>query len=169
MSQTTITTTPSTTLVQVGELKYYGSFYSTLDQTNAGDTSQNKITYNNTDFSNGISIVDNTKITIANHGFYNIEFSAQFAKTDAGDDIVNLWICKNGNPIDNSNTEITLMGNNGRIVASWNWFVQAAAGDYFELCWWSGDTNVRLDYVTTQSNPTRPAIPSVILTVHKVG
>ena len=169
MSQVNITATDNQINVQVGELRYYGSFYSTQDQASAGATSVNKMTLNVTDLSYGVSIVSNSRITIANPGIYNIQFSAQLAKTDGGDDIVDIWLCKNGNNVANSNTQFTVIGTNGNFVAAWNWFVNAAAGDYFELCWQSADIDMRLDYIAAQSNPTRPAIPSLILTVNRVG
>jgi hypothetical protein len=149
--------------------RWYGSFYSTQDQTNAGATSVNKMTLNATDLSNGVSVVSNSRITIANASVYNIQFSAQLDKTDSGDDKVEIWLCKNGNPIANSNTETTLVGNNGKHVAAWNWFVQAAAGDYYEICWNAADTTVFLNSVVAASNPTRPAIPSVIVTVNQIA
>jgi len=169
MSDVNVTVSGTSIGVQVGPQSYYGSFYSTQDQTNAGATSVNKMTYNTTDFSNGVSIVSNSRITMANAGIYNIQFSAQFDKTDSGDDKVDIWLCKNGSNVANTNTEMTLVGNNGKHVAAWNFFVNAAAGDYFELCWHSDDTNVFINYVAAQNTPTRPAIPSVILTVNKVG
>ena len=169
MSDVNVTVTGTSIGVQVGPQSYYGSFYSTQDQTNAGATSVNKMTYNTTDFSNGISIVSNSRITMANAGIYNIQFSAQFDKTDSGDDTVQIWLCKNGSNIANTNTEMTLVGNNGKHVAAWNFFVNAAAGDYFEICWHSSDTEVFINYIAAATTPTRPAIPSVILTVNKVG
>jgi len=147
---------------------FYGSFYSTQDQTNAGATATNKMTLNVTDIASGVSIVSNSRITIANAGIYNIQFSAQLDKTDAGDDAVEIWLCKNGSPVANTNTQITLTGKNGKHVAAWNFVVAASAGDYYELCWHSADTGVFLNYVAAASNPTRPAIPSVILTVTQI-
>ena len=147
---------------------FYGSFYSTQDQTNAGATATNKMTFNATDISSGVSIVSSSRITIANAGIYNIQFSAQLDKTDSGDDIVDIWLCKNGSPVANTNTQTTLVGNNGKHVAAWNFVVQASSGDYYELCWHSADTGVFLNYVAAASNPTRPAIPSIILTVTQV-
>jgi hypothetical protein len=149
--------------------KWYGSFYSTSDQPNAGATSVNKMTLNVTDIANGVSIVSNSRITIANAGVYNLAFSAQFQKSDSGDDTVQIWLCKNGNNLANTNTELTIVGNNGKFVAAWNLFLQAVAGDYFELCWHSIDTGVSIDYQAALSNPTRPAIPSVIITVNQVA
>ena len=151
-----------------GGQRYYLAAYDTTDQTNAGATSVNKITYNTTDLSSGISIASSSRITLANAGIYNIQFSAQFAKTDGGDDVVDLWLCKNGSNVANSNTEVTIQGNNGNFLAAWNFVVQASAGDYYELCWSSADTAVRLDYRAAGTSPTRPAIPSVILTVTQV-
>jgi hypothetical protein len=165
----TVDIVEQTVSVYDGATKYYGSFYSTQDQPNAGATSVNKVTLNQTDLSNGVTVVSNSRITIANPGVYNIAFSAQMDKTDSGDDKVELWLCKNGDPVANSNTETTLVGNNGKHVAAWNFFVNAAAGDYYELCWNSADTSVFLNAVVAASNPTRPAIPSVIITVNQVS
>jgi hypothetical protein len=147
---------------------FYGSFYSTQDQTNAGATSVNKMTLNTTDIASGVSIVSNSRVTIANAGIYNIQFSAQLDKTDSGDDVVDIWLQKNGSNVANSNTQTTLVGNNGKHVAAWNFVVAASAGDYFELCWHSADTGVFLNYVAAASTPSRPAIPSVILTVTQI-
>jgi hypothetical protein len=163
-----ITVSESNVTVYDGGQKYYGAFYSTQDQTNGGATTANKMTYNVTDLSSGVTIVSNSRITIANGGVYNIQFSAQLDKTDSGDDVVDIWLCKNGSNVANTNTQITLVGNNGKHVAAWNFLVQAEAGDYYELCWSSSDTGVFLNYIASQVSPTRPAIPSVILTVTQI-
>jgi hypothetical protein len=169
MSDVNVTVDGNDINVQVGQPEYFGSFYSTQDQTSAGANTANKMTLNTTDISNGVSIVSSSRITIANAGIYNIQFSAQLDKTDSGDDVVDIWLCKNGSNVANSNTQTTLTGNNGKHVAAWNFFVNAAAADYYELCWSSPDSAVFLNYVAAASSPTRPAIPSVILTVNKVG
>jgi hypothetical protein len=169
MSDVNVSVSGNDVNLVVGTLQYFGSFYSTQDQASAGANQMNKMTLNTTDISNGVSIVSNSRITIANAGVYNIQFSAQFDKTDSGDDLVDIWLCKNGSNVANTNPQTTLVGNNGKHVAAWNFFVNAAAGDYCELCWSSPDAAVFINYITAQSSPTRPAIPSVILTVNKVG
>lgn len=163
-----ITVSESNVTVYDGGQKYYGAFYSTQDQANPVANTANKITYNTTDISNGVSIASSSRITMANGGIYNIQFSAQLDKTDSGDDAVDIWLCKNGSNVANTNTQMTLVGNNGKHVAAWNFLVQAEAGDYYELCWSSADTGVFLNYITSQVSPTRPAIPSVILTVTQI-
>ena len=140
----------------------------TQDQTNAGATSVNLMKFRTTDISRDISIASDSRITMAKAGIYNIQFSAQFDKGDSGDDTVQIWLRKNGNNVANSNTEMTLTGNAGKHVAAWNFVVQASAGDYYEIAWHSADTEVFINYIAAASTPTRPAIPSVILTVTQV-
>lgn len=169
MSDVNVTVSGNDINVQVGTPAYFGSFYSTQDQASAGANTANKMTLNTTDVSNGVSIVSSSRITIANAGIYNIQFSAQLDKTDSGDDVVDIWLCKNGSNVANTNTQTTLTGNSGKHVAAWNFFVNAAASDYYEICWSSPDASVFLNYIASQSTPTRPATPSVIVTVNKVG
>ena len=150
-------------------VKYYGSFFDTTTQTNLGATHSNLIKYNTTDISFGVTIQNQTQITIQNPGVYNIQFSAQFDKTDSGTDEVEIWLKKNGQNVAHSTSAVYLDGNNAKMVAAWNFFVQTTAkNEYFELAWWSPDTDIRILARGTQSNPTRPEIPSVILTVNKV-
>jgi hypothetical protein len=162
----TITVTNNDVIVRV-DAKFFGSFYDTTDQLNS--VAVNKMKLNTTDIDNGVSIVSNSRITITYSGVYNIQFSAQFDKTDSGTDAVEVWLCKNGNNVANSNTELTLAGNNAKIVAAWNWFVNAAAGDYYEICWYSADAAVFINAIAAGTSPTRPAIPSLILTVNQIA
>ena len=164
----TITVTNNDVIVRV-DAKYFGSFYDTTDQLNAGVTAVNKMKLNTTDISSGVSIVSNSRITIANAGVYNIQFSAQFDKTDSGIDTADIWICKNNVAITNSTGQITLAGNGAKIVAAWNYFVNAAAGDYFEICWHSTDIEIFINAIAAGVNPTRPAIPSLIVTVNQIA
>ena len=169
MSDVNVTVTGTSIGLSVGPKEYYLSAYSTQDQTNGGATVANKMTYNTTDISNGVSIVSSSRITIANAGVYNLQFSAQVFKTSGGTSKIDIWLCKNGSNVANTNTEMEVTGNSHGSVAAWNFFVNAAAGDYYELCWSSADTTMILDYQAAGTSPTRPAIPSVILTVNKVG
>lgn len=150
-------------------VSYYGNFLSTSTQTNAGATAANTITYNTTDLSSGVSVVSNSRITVANAGIYNIEFSAQLQKSSGGDDYADIWLSKNGSNVANSNTTVHLVSNPGYAVAAWNFLVNANAGDYYELKWHSSDTTMQLLAAAAGTNPTRPAIPSVILSVTQIS
>jgi hypothetical protein len=147
----------------------HGSFYSTQTQTNSGTTSKNTMTFNTTDISQGVTMVASSRITMGLSGTYNIQFSAQFDKTDSGNDNADIWLSKNGTNVSNSNTRIELDKNNMKMVAAWNWFVKAKAKDYFQINWSSADIDMRIYAEGPQSSPTRPGIPSVILTVNQIA
>jgi microcystin-dependent protein len=146
---------------------YYGSFYDTTTQTNNKAISYNVMRLNSTDEAYGVSIQNNSQVVVAHSAVYNIQFSAQLDKTDSGTDIVNIWLLKNGTNVSNSDTELSLVGNAGKLVAAWNFLLSLATNDYIELAWKSDDANLRL---FAQSNIAfAPGIPSVILTIHQVA
>ncbi|MFM1986516.1 MAG: hypothetical protein RIS18_733 [Actinomycetota bacterium] len=146
----------------------YGSFYDTTTQTNL-IAAGNPMKINTTDFNSGVSIVDNTKITITNSGKYDIQFSFQIEDTGADDSEIEIWIRKNNSDLANTNTKLYLPKRNTKIVGAWNFFVEANANDYFEIIWYSSGAGVRLATISATTSPTRPAIPSVILSVNQVG
>lgn len=150
-------------LNMIGRQGYCLTAYDTTLQANSA--SVNLVKYNTPVISDGISIVDLTKITFAHAGRYNIQFSLQMDKLDSGTDEFELWLVKNGVNVPFSNTKMTSVGNNDKFVASWNFVEEALVGDYFELAWHSIDTELRIFYTDAT---TRPAIPSAILTVTQV-
>ena len=149
-----------------GGLGSYGSFFDTTTQTNSGGASGNAFKFDTTDFNSGVSIVSTSQIKMTNAGKYNIVFSAQMEKTDSGTDTIEIWLKKNGSNQSNTNTKFYLVGNGAKAVASWNFFVDAAANDYYQIFWYSADSAVR---VLAEIAGTRPAIPSIIMTVNQVG
>jgi hypothetical protein len=149
----------------------YGSFYDTTTQTNLVANVANSMSFNETAITNGVSLSGstspfNTYIKTENAGVYNIQFSAQIDKTDGGEDNIDIWIRKNGIDLIDTATSLTLPKNNNRLVAAWNWFVQSATNDYYQIIWSSADTSMRL--LAEVSSSAHPGIPSVILTVNRV-
>jgi hypothetical protein len=124
--------------------------------------------YNTTAEANGISIVNNTQAKIDYPGVYNIQFSAQLDKLSSNSTDITIWLRVNGNNVPYSNTNMNIQGSEAKQVAAWNWILSFNAGDYFEIAWSSPSTGVRLLAETNLINPTRPDIPSVILTVQQV-
>lgn len=149
---------------------YWGSFWSTVTQTNAGVTSVNLMTVNNSDPNNNdVQIgASSSQIKVLNFGVYNIQFSAQFDKTDAGVDEFDVWLRLNGANLADTTGKVQITENNGVALAAWNYMLELNANDYIEFAWFSSDINMRLRYEPSQINPTRPAIPSVIITVQQV-
>jgi hypothetical protein len=130
-----------------GVTSYYGSFLHTasilLSVTNASYSAS----FNTTDFAYGVSISGSNqdKIKVANSGVYNIQFSAQFDKTNSSNATVYVWLRKNGTDVPISNTGLTLGGGaNDSAVAAWNFFVSASANDYYQLMFAATGNNTRV-------------------------
>ncbi len=87
-----------------GALGYFISAYDTTIQTNQGATFANQFSYDTTAEFNGISIQNGTQVLFDYPGTYNLQFSAQVEKTDAGSDEIEIWLSKNGTNVDWSNT-----------------------------------------------------------------
>ena len=152
----------------------YGMFQDNTTQTNAGALADpveaNIMSFDTTDFAYGVSIVDDTKVTIANKGVYTLQFSSQFSRAGgAGFSTVEVWLKKNGVNVAESNTSLNIPQSGGKSVAAWNFLIQANAGDYYELAWYSDDADVEMWHSAEGTDPARPEIPSVILTVTQIG
>ena len=146
----------------------YGSFYDTTTQSGSANTAY-AIKHNTTDLSSDVSIVSDTRITMAEAGVYTIISTQQFKHTSGGTVYITGWIRKNGVDVANSATDLTLKGNGDTELYAINYFVEAAAGDYFELIWSATDSSTEIVYQAARTSPTRPAVPSVITTVNRVG
>jgi len=152
-----------------GVTSYYGSFLHTASIILSVTSASYSASFNTTDFAYGVSISGSNqdKIKVANSGVYNIQFSAQFDKTNSANATVYVWLRKNGTDIPISNTGLTLGGGaNDSAVAAWNFFVSASANDYYQLMFAATDNNARVLYTTP---PLGPAVPSLILTVNRVA
>jgi hypothetical protein len=152
----------------------YGAFQDSTDQTAANTTTAYAVTFNTTDYSNGIYISDSSKLNVRNYGIYNIQFSFQF-KNDSNDgQDVDIWFRKNGTNIDNSNSRFHLpqrksSGDPSHLIAAMNFFIEMNAGDYAEIMWRTTSTSVSLEHFGTSTSPTRPAVPSAIVTMSYVA
>jgi hypothetical protein len=146
----------------------WGSFISTISQSAITSTLAYAMSAE-TGSGNGVSVVDNSKFTVVSAGTYNIQFSAQIEDTgNASQKTIDIWLSINGTPVDNSNTQLQINSNNGKVVAAWNFVVEMTAGQYAQIMWTATASSVLLLYTATQTNPTRPAVPSVIVTVTQV-
>ena len=151
----------------------YGSFQSLVDQTAAAANTVYAITYDTTDFANGISIASSSRVTVKNYGIYNFQTSIQFTNTDSQEHAVSVWFRKNGTDIANSNTQLSIIARHGSVdgsvVFAVNFYFELQANDYIEMMWSTTSTTIKLDYLPTQTTPTRPATPSVIATMQYIA
>jgi hypothetical protein len=154
-----------------GALGYWGSFWSTQDQTAAATGTAYAITFNNSDTANsGVTLSNSSRINFTNAGVYSFIFSIQFANADNKIEDANVWFKKNGTNIPASDTSFSIVeshgGIDGKAVGTVNLIQSLASGDYIELFWQTTDTDIRLEYRPAEG--PAPAIPSVIFTAVQV-
>lgn len=158
----------------------YGSFYSVPGEQVSGDFGSPMLAPE-IFAANGVAMSATGSISVSTAGVYNIQFSAQFWRTASQDDVVDIWLMKKTPPstlfenIANSNTEITLparMAENERAVYGWNFMVPIAPGEEVRVMWYSNIRGTKTSVINgdvAKANPSRPAVPPVLLTVHQVG
>ncbi|MEY2826712.1 MAG: hypothetical protein RLZZ122_1076 [Actinomycetota bacterium] len=158
----------------------YGNFIHTRSVTITA-SSAIAIPLNTTLFASGVSITNQHEIRFAAAGKYDIQFSLQLQNNDNTLRTVIIWLSKNGtttsNWVEDSSTDLVLgkSTETSRTVAAWNFFVDAAANDFYVLMIASNgaSTGAQVElhgdgsYVTTPAGI--PDIPAVIVTVNQVG
>lgn len=151
----------------------YGAFQDSTDQSAASTTAAYAITYDTTDYSNGVTLSNSSRLNVSNPGVYNIQFSIQFANDDTQIQDVDVWFRKNGTDVTGSNSKFSVPnshgGTDGHLIAALNYFIELAAGDYIQIMWATSSTLVTIEHLAAQTAPTRPATPSVIATVTYVS
>jgi hypothetical protein len=152
----------------------YGAFQDSTDQTAANTTTAYAITFDTTDFTNGVTLSNSSRLNVAQAGIYNLQFSIQFKNTTNDGQDVDVWLRKNGTNIANSNSRFHLParksgGDPSHLIAALNFFFSLAANDYVEIMWRPTDVGVSLEHFATSSSPTRPAVPSAIATLSFVS
>ena len=161
-------TTAIVTIPGVGAVSSYISIYSTASIGSFTASTPQTASFTTVDFSNNISLVSGSQLTISQNGVYDIQFSAQLDKTNSSNAVAYIWLSKNGTDIADTNTAITLGGGtNDKVVAAWNWFVSGNTNDYWEIRYAADDSNVIFPYDTPGSG-LGPTVPSWIVTMNKI-
>ena len=148
----------------------YGAFQDGTTQTAANTTTAYPITFNTTDFSNGVTMVSGSRFTVANAGIYNLQFSIQLENLTTTIESIDIWFRKNGTDIPASNSRFGVSarkgaGNPSHLIAGLNYFIDMQANDYVELVWCTTDVLAKIIAYAAGTSPTRPSIPSVIATM----
>jgi hypothetical protein len=148
----------------------YGAFQDSTDQVAASTTVAYPVTFNTTDFSNGVTVASNSRITVAKAGLWNLQFSIQLVNTTNATHDVDIWFRVNGTNVPASNSRFGLAprksaGDPYHVIAALNYFVSLNATDYVEIMWRTNDTGVYIEHYPVSASPTRPAVPSAIATM----
>ena len=151
----------------------YGSFYDTAKQTSTVATA-NPIKLNFTNFSNNITITNNTsglptRITVNNTGLYHIKYTLQFVKTDAANDEVSVWMRRTSAAYSNTNNTYIIAGTGIKNTVSNSFFVELGDNDYIEIYFSVKNINTSLVATNTQLSPSRPATPAATVSIQRIN
>lgn len=153
----------------------YGAFYDTTDQPFVLVGTPQAVRINSQYLSNGISVVNGTKITFANTGVYTLSFSLQVINPDNAVHSFDCWLKYNGNNYPNSTTRFDMQprkssGQPAYLVANFELTgVAQNSGDFVEIYWHANSTQLALAEFPAQTSPAIPETPSVIINVHQIA
>jgi hypothetical protein len=145
------------------------------DQANASITGENLLTFAPA-FSNGITVESGSRIKVPCAGQYLVTFTLQVTNRSNTVAEFEVWAKDTGVNYLLSNTRFDVPARKSSGV--WSHVVPAITGiftvedpfnDYLEIAWWSDNIDVFLENYAAGTSPTRPAIPSVILTINFVS
>ena len=150
----------------------YGAFSSDQDQTATANTAT-LMTLNTTDFANEVSIAT-SKITVANSGIYNLQFSVQLENSSNAPQDVFIWLKQNGTDIVGSTGKIGMParknpGDPFHSIVGWNYYLEMDASNYVEIYWSTTSADVSIQFYAASASPTKPATQSVVATLSFVS
>jgi hypothetical protein len=149
---------------------------SNLDQDLTSTTTEELLTYDVVALSNGIRVVDNTKIYVPCSGQYLVTFTLQVSNRSNAVQEFEVWAKDTGVNYPSSRTRFDIAAR--KDSSTWAHIVPAITGiftvndpstNYLQIAWWASSTDVFLEHYAAESTPTRPEIPSVILTINFVS
>ena len=150
----------------------HGVFYSLQTQTFTGSTtsatsSGQTITFTNTvDATSGVILSGITKIVVTSSGDYSFLPSIIVDQGAGTNEVYEMWFQKNGVDIPDSNTRVVNATATTEQLIVLQFIVDLLANQYVELKWYC--TTATGTFKSTAAG-SRPAVPSVILTVLKVS
>lgn len=158
------------TLITLQKNLYSATFFDTTLQTNGGATTANQVKINTQQQGNGFTLLSDS-ITVLNSAVYFISASMQLSFTGGASNYnVTVWFTVNNNLVPNSSFTFTTTGaQNDQTLATITDTISLNAGDNIKFYWWSQATGMRLLPTVAGSNPSRPASPSVNITIFNVA
>lgn len=157
----------------------YGQFQSNTDQTAAAIDTAYALTYDVSDFLDGVTLSSGSRLTVPTEGIYNVTFSIQFKNTTNDLQDIDIWLRKNGTDIPSTNSRFSIparksTGSSSHLIATTPIMVQLAANDYIQIMWHVTDVGVSIEHfpavtAVPGTTPAIPATPSAIVQVEFVS
>jgi hypothetical protein len=151
----------------------YGAFSDFTDQTTTINTAT-LMGLSVTDFSNEVSLQTGSKITVANAGVYNLQFSVQLQNLDNAPQDVFIWLKQNGTDITGSTGLVGMPARKSagvpfHDIKGWNYFLSMNAGDYVQIYWSTTNVDLTIQTYPASGSPTKPSTASVVATLSFVS
>ena len=153
----------------------FGGWEDTTTQVGS-TTAGTPFTYNQGDYTNnGVTLVNNSRLTVAVGGVYNLQWSAQFQNTDVAPQDAIVWIRINGVDVVGSAGKIGLPARKDpsdpfHSIYGWNFFLTLTAGQYVEVVWTKTSANITVPaYPGSAVAPIYPSTASVVVTLQQVA
>ena len=147
----------------------YGAFSSSTTQSITAANTPYVVVLSSADLTNGTSLASN-KITVAQDGIYNCQFSLQFENTSTQITDATVWLRKNGVDIPGTASIWGVTSSHGAIngytIGVANFFISLAANDYIEVIVAADATGLNIEAYAAATSPfARPSIPSSVVTL----
>jgi hypothetical protein len=151
----------------------YGAFSSYTTQTTTANTAT-LLTLSNTDFTNGVTLATGSKMTVANAGIYNLQFSVQMENFDNAPQDMYIWLKQNGTDIVGSTGVVGSLARKSAIdpahdIKGWNYFLSMAVNDYVQIYWSPTIATLTIPTYAASGTPTKPSTASVVATLSFVS
>jgi len=151
----------------------HGAFSDFTDQTTTINTAT-LMGLSVTDFSNEVSLQTGSKITVANAGVYNLQFSVQLQNLDNAPQDVFIWLKQNGTDITGSTGLVGMPARKSagvpfHDIKGWNYFLSMNANDYVQIYWSTTNVDVTIQTYPASGTPTKPSTASVVATLSFVS
>jgi len=151
----------------------YGAFSDFTDQSTTINTAT-LMALSVTDFSNEVTLDTGSKITVANAGIYNLQFSAQLQNLDNAPQDVFIWLKQNGTDIVGSTGLVGMPARKSagvpfHDIKGWNYYLSMNAGDYVQIYWSTTNVDVTIQTYAASGTPTKPSTASVVATLSFVS
>ena len=156
---------------------YYLNAYDTTTQTAASATTAYVINIGNVASANGMTITSGNQVYFTFAGVYQLNLSLQLVNHDNALHNANVWVRQNGTDLTWTNSNQTLLQRKTTTEPSGTiltipYIVNASAGDTVQFVWQTdgpGSGGVEILTEAAGTSPTRPGVPSVILTAQSVA
>jgi hypothetical protein len=131
----------------------YGQFQSQTDQTAAAIDTAYAVTYDQSDFLDGVTLSSGSRLTVPDAGVYTVN--------------IDIWLRKNGTDIPDTNSRFSISarksaGSPSHLIVTTPIMVELAANDYIQVMFHVTSTSVSLEHfpAVTYSAGVTPAIPA---------